>query len=256
MRNRFLILPFLIVLTMFFASSLYADYAGVDDSNLQETEEYTMEEVEQHNTPGDCWMVFEDGVYDFSEYLPDHDKFMDIREWCGMDMTEDFKDKAGIGRDHREGTYDLLGKYYIGQLETDEGLPATDTDTEAETVVVDVEKESTKPREYNIWIPFLLTTVLYWGMYFLIKKGSFLGIDIHKFNAFWNTVLLLTLLIPGMAFGIFMIIRTQRSALWNIDFDFMYWHVQLSLVMGFVAIYHFIQRIPQYMAQIKRKKSV
>ncbi len=319
---------------MFLTSSLYADYAGVEDSDLQETEKYTMEEVEKHNTPEDCWMVFEEGVYDFSEYLPDHDKFMDIREWCGLDMTEDFKDKAGAGRDHREGTYEMLEEYYIGQLietvlplytmeevaqhnvegdcwmvfensvyDFSEYLPDHDKFmdirewcgldmtqdfkdkagigrdhregtyelleqykigelkgevdlVDTQILVEDIEEETTKPREYNILIPFVLTTVLYWGMYFLVKADKFFGVTIHKYNAFWNTVLLLLLLIPGMAFGIFMMIRTKRSELWNIDFDFMYWHVELSLVMGFLAIYHFIQRIPQYMAQMKRKKSV
>lgn len=209
---------------------------------------FTMEEVAQHDEEGNCWMVFENSVYDFSEYLPDHDKFMDIREWCGMDMTEDFKDKAGAGRDHREGTYALLEQYKIGELKGEVDLVDT------QILIEDVQEESTKPREYNILIPFVLTTVLYWGMYLLAKRNILFGI--HKFDAFWNTVLLLLLLIPGMAFGIFMMVRIKRPELWDIDFDFMYWHVELSLVMGFVAIYHFIQRIPQYIAQMKRKKSV
>jgi hypothetical protein len=190
-------------------------------------------------------------VYDFSEYLPDHDKFMDIREWCGMDITEDFKDKAGAGRDHREGTYELLEEYKIGELGGEYDLVDAD-------IMIDSteEEEISEGREYNIIIPFILTTVLYWGMYFLVKVDKFFGIDIHKYNAFWNTVLLLLLLIPGMAFGIFMMVRTQKPELWDIDFEFMYWHVELSLIMGFVAIYHFIQRISQYLAQMKKTKEV
>jgi cytochrome b involved in lipid metabolism len=218
-----------------------------------------MEEVEKHNTPDDCWMVFEDGVYDFSEYLPDHDKFMDIREWCGMDITEDFKDKAGVGRDHREGTYELLEEYKIGELEGEVDLVDAQIlieDVEEEVSTDNVQEVSTKPREYNILIPFVLTTVLYWGMYFLVRADKFFGIDIHKYNAFWNTVLLLLLLVPGMVFGIFMMVRTQKPELWDIDFEFMYWHVELSLIMGFVAIYHFVQRISQYINQMKRTKEV
>jgi cytochrome b involved in lipid metabolism len=218
-----------------------------------------MEEVEKHNTPDDCWMVFEDGVYDFSEYLPNHDKFMDIREWCGMDITEDFKDKAGVGRDHREGTYELLEEYKIGELEGEVDLVDAQIlieDVEEEVSTDNVQEVSTKPREYNILIPFVLTTVLYWGMYFLVKVDKFFGINIHKYNAFWNTVLLLLLLIPGMVFGIFMMVRTQRPELWDIDFEFMYWHVELSLIMGFVAIYHFVQRISQYINQMKKTKEV
>jgi hypothetical protein len=81
-------------------------------------------------------------------------------------------------------------------------------------------------------------------MYILAKK-KVLGLNVTKFNGFWNTILLVTLLIPAMGFGIFMMIRTQKPELRDIDFDFMYWHVELSLVMGFVAIYHFIQRFGQ-----------
>jgi predicted heme/steroid binding protein len=242
MKKKFLIIFFLILSPFFLVSTIYA---------REEVEEgrYTMEEVAEHNTPDDCWMVFENSVYDFSEYLPDHDRFMDIREWCGMDMTEDFRDKAGIGRDHRPGSYEMLEEYKIGELEADFVLE------DVEVQILDMEEDAeivSAPREYNILIPFLLTTVLYWGGYFILKKR---GRAIQIFNGFWNTILLLTLLIPGMAFGIFMIVRTQRPELWDIDFDFMYWHVQLSLVMGFVAIYHFIQRFGQYKRQIVAKKT-
>jgi len=41
--------------------------------------------------------------------------------------------------------------------------------------------------------------------------------------------------------------------LYNIDFEFMYWHVELSLVMGAVAISHFIQRIVVYFKQVAFK---
>jgi hypothetical protein len=184
---------------------------------------------------------------------------MDIREWCGMDITEDFKDKAGVGRDHREGTYELLEEYKIGELEGEVDLVDAQIlieDVEEEVSTDNVQEVSTKPREYNILIPFVLTTVLYWGMYFLVRADKFFGIDIHKYNAFWNTVLLLLLLVPGMVFGIFMMVRTQKPELWDIDFEFMYWHVELSLIMGFVAIYHFVQRISQYINQMKRTKEV
>jgi cytochrome b involved in lipid metabolism len=251
MKKIFPLLTLVAVLSLLCVGFVYAQEDGEEQIEI---EEYTMEEVAQHEEEGDCWMTFEGSVYDFSEYLPDHDKFMDIREWCGRDMTQEFKDKAGAGRDHREGTYELLAQYKIGELEGDYDL--VDAEVVVDSTEEDQEEEITKEREYNILIPFILTTVLYWGMYFLVKADKFFGVTIHKYNAFWNTFLLILLLIPGMAFGIFMMVRIQKPELWDIDFDFMYWHVELSLVMGFIAIYHFIQRIPQYIAQIKNKKSV
>jgi cytochrome b involved in lipid metabolism len=213
---------------------------------------YTIGEVEQHSTEGDCWMVFEGSVYDLSEYVPDHDRYMDIREWCGRDMTEDFKDKAGIGRDHRESSYVLLERYKIGEIE-EEVIEEEEIYVEEATVEDSVEPIK-KPREYNLIVPFLISIITYWGLYFLFKKNKFIGISIVKFNAFWNTILFLTLLIPALGFGIFMVIRTKKPQLWDVDFDFLYWHVELSMVMGILGISHFIQRLGIYFSQLKRKK--
>jgi len=266
MKNKFLRLFFSLFLFVLLISPTYAqEDTGTSPDQKTETikEEvvelpvYTKEEVAEHNTPEDCWMSFEGGVYDVSEYIPEHDKFMDIREWCGGDITADFKDKAGEGRDHRASSYALLEEYRIGNLKGEFDL--VDAQVIVDEVIQDAEitteEVADTPREYNILIPFLITTILYWGMYILAMK-KVLGFTTVKFNSFWNTILLLTLLIPSMGFGIFMVIRTQRPQLRDINFDFMYWHVELSLVMGLVAIYHFIQRFDQYIPQLKKKKSV
>jgi cytochrome b involved in lipid metabolism len=203
--------------------------------------QYTEEDIGEHNKPGDCWMIFEERVYDFSEYVPDHDRFMDIREWCGENMTEDFKTKAGIGRDHKEFTYAMLEDYYIGELkvessESDISITAIENGTTEEKVV-----------PYNLIIPLLITLILYWGTYFIFKKKS-----LKKFNVFWNTVLLLTFVIPSFGFGIYMMLQYRFPKLREINFDFMYWHVELSVVMGVIALSHFIQRINQYLVQLRK----
>lgn len=203
--------------------------------------QYTQEEVGLHNTPGDCWMIFEERVYDFSEYLPNHDKFMDIREWCGEDMTEDFKDKAGIGRDHKEFTYAMLDDYYIGEVEVE----AAESDISITAVEEETIEEKSVP--YNLLIPLLGTLVLYWGTYFIFKKKF-----LKRFNAFWNTLLLLTFIIPSFGFGIYMMLQYRFPKLREVNFDFMYWHVELSVVMGVIGISHLIQRFKQYLVQLKK----
>lgn len=217
---------------------------------------YTVSDIEKHNTPSDCWVVFEDSVYDLTKYLSDHDRYLDIREWCGKDMTEDFKSKAGVGRDHRVSSYSLLEQYNIGKIEeekVDDIIPQGNK--EIEEVDEKIENESSEEvkkeaKGYNMIIPFFVSCFLYWSAYFLIKKQKNRGPLLMKFNAFWNTVLILTLLIPSFGFGVFMVIRTKNPNLYNIDFEFMYWHVELSLVMGAVAISHFIQRFVVYIKQI------
>lgn len=45
--------------------------------------------------------------------MAEHDRYMDIRDWCGRDMTEDFQTKAGLGKDHKPATYEMLKDYLI-----------------------------------------------------------------------------------------------------------------------------------------------
>jgi cytochrome b involved in lipid metabolism len=222
------------------------------------THAYTMEDVEKHNTPGDCWMMFEGKVYDLTDYIRHHDVYMDIRYWCGKDITGDFKTKAEEGRDHTEGSYMLLDRFEITKgdervEEQQQENEIVDTDMEMEDEINEQEEEEERiigapTSRYNIIVPFVTVMLLYWGTFFLTRKNL---LSLSKYNAFWNTMLLLTFLIPSFGFGIFLIMRLSRPELWELDFDFLYWHVQLSLVMSFIALNHFIQRIPIYLQQLK-----
>lgn len=51
-----------------------------------------------------------------------------------------------------------------------------------------------------------------------------------------------------------MMLRYKFPTLYDIDFNFMYWHVELSVVLGIVSIMHFIQRWRQYVAAAKSSK--
>jgi len=209
--------------------------------------QYTVTDVGEHNTTDDCWMIYDEKVYDLTDYLSLHTRFMDITNWCGNDMTEDFQTKAGEGRDHKMSSYSLLEVYYIGDI-VQEVVPEVVDSTDS---VVSVTEENMTTEEikvqnpYNLIVPLIITTVGYWLLYFLIKNRL-------KFNAFWNTVLILTLVIPSFGFGIFMMLRYQFKNLYDINFDFMYWHVELSVVMGVIGINHFIQRFKQYLVQLRK----
>lgn len=213
---------------------------------------YTTDEVSSHATPSDCWVIFEDSVYDLTDYLDEHDVYLDIREWCGTDMTEAFVTKDDTGRDHKGSSYLLLEVYKIGEIDTESNTIVNSEDESSITELSDIEEKEVKSNSnpYNIVIPLLLSLSLYWIPYILIKRKN--PMEIKKFNAFWNTLLILLLLIPAFGFGMFMILRYRFSNLWNIDFDFMYWHVELSLVMGILGINHFLQRVKIYLSQLKR----
>lgn len=215
---------------------------------LQNSYAYTIDEVNLHNTPNDCWVVFEDSVYDLSKYLPSHDIYMDIRDWCGKDMTEDFKTKAGMDRDHIVSSYSLLENYKIGEIESNQAPIIEEVDTIEDKIMP---KNASNP--YNLIIPLLISNILYWIPYLLIKK-RIIKVSLKSFNAFWNTLLILLLLLPSLGFGVFMMLRYRFPGLWNIPFDFMYWHVELSLVMGIIGVNHFLSRVRVYLLQLKRSK--
>lgn len=90
---------------------------------------YTASEVAKHNTTSSCWMSFENSVYDLTNYLRQHDRYMDIDSWCGKDMTQDFKDKAGMGVDHKISSYYLLENYRIGSLTSSNNASSNSSDS-------------------------------------------------------------------------------------------------------------------------------
>lgn len=224
---------------------------------------YTTNEVSQHNTSSDCWVIFDNNVYDITEYIRAHDRYLNIRSWCGTDMTQAFMTKDNTGRDHKSSTYALLENYKIGTLSNTSiqtNTPAVENTTSPTQEFTNEEAKVTSQNNqqsngvegntYNIVIPLLLSLSLYWIPYFMIKKSN--PIKIKSFNGFWNSILIFLLLIPAFGFGVYMILRYKFPTLWNTTFDFMYWHVELSLVMGILAINHFLQRFKTYIFQIKK----
>lgn len=76
------------------------------------TKKFTLQEVEQHNTEEDCWIVVNDRVYDATEYLELHPGGVDsITINAGADSTDDF-----VAIHSRKATK-MLEKYYIGDLD-------------------------------------------------------------------------------------------------------------------------------------------
>ena len=239
MKKAFVILSFLSSSFFFSVDKAYA---------------YTIDDVAEHNTENDCWVIYDNGVYDITNYVAEHDRYMDIRNWCGTDITEAFETKDGTGRDHKSSSYALLETFYIDTLNKSVSINTSGdnfSSSDVQNSVIDTsssnETSNTSSNPYNILLPMFLTLVVYWVSYYIYGRSN-----MKKFNGLWNTILLLTLLIPSLGFGIFMILRYSYPDLWTIDFDFMYWHVELSIVMVTLGISHLIQRFKAYRLQLKR----
>jgi cation transport ATPase len=153
--------------------------------------------------------------------------------------------------------------------ESDTDVSNTDkpvTDSEQETTSENEDEEdndqdkstektsenTNKDLPYNFLIPFLTTTLLYlvtWKISKseIAKKNKILSKI--SFNGFWNTILAISL-IPSFVFGIVLIMRYRFQNLRNINFDFLYWHVEGAIVMGTIGTMHLLTRLKQYFAQL------
>lgn len=233
--------------------------------SLSFAQEYTTEEVAKHNTPDDCWMIFENKVHDFSgKHLNDHEKkYMNIEDWCGEDMTEDFQTKAGEGKDHSGRVYVDLENYYIGELTTnDQSSNSTSSADGSTPLTMTASKENPKPttqNPYNFWLPALIAGsayMLYWFAMKSNKNPKLKLLNKNTFNFTFNTVMFLGL-IPSAIFGLIMIAAYSYSSIRDVDFDFLYWHVELSVAFATLILAHFLTRFKLYKAPLRlfRKKS-
>lgn len=162
-----------------------------------------------------------------------------------------FETENGERVDQKQLSYTLLTEYKTVNLS--ESVTAR---ANSNTSIDNSKQKNTTSttKKYNLIIPLLATVALYWGTYILVKKNYLGRISIIKFNGFWNTILFLTLLIPSFGFGIYMLIRIANPAIVKGTFNFLYWHVELSIVMGVLGISHLIQRLGIYLRQLNLKK--
>lgn len=73
---------------------------------------YTEEEVEQHNTKEDLWIIINSSVYDVTNYAEEHPGGeLVLLQSAGQDATDEFEDNG-----HSEDARDLMVKYKIGDL--------------------------------------------------------------------------------------------------------------------------------------------
>ncbi|MFA6813986.1 MAG: hypothetical protein GX943_02915 [Candidatus Pacebacteria bacterium] len=209
-------------------------------NKIQAQSLYSMNEVELHQTPDDCWMVIEDQIYDLSSYLVDHDRWLNIRDWCGSDATDDYNNKAGMNRDHSVKADEMLAGYLIADLANSEEINLTQSAENDRQANVPT---SVLVSRYKVFLPVLLTIALY----FLSKK--FLSKIKHDF--LWNSILLLGL-IPVVGFGFILALADQLAFLAKINFtQMLHQHAQLSIIFGTVMVLHFIQRLKAYLSQGK-----
>lgn len=69
----------------------------------------TMDELANHNSAEDCWLLIDGNVYDVTEFIVSHPGGEAILKGCGIDATELFSQ-------HSEEANNMLGAYLLGPL--------------------------------------------------------------------------------------------------------------------------------------------
>ncbi|XP_066569896.1 cytochrome b5 type B [Amia ocellicauda] len=73
---------------------------------------YTLEEIKQHNTSKNTWLILHDKIYDVTGFLEEHPGGEEVLlEQAGGDATESFED-VGHSTDARE----MLQQFFVGEL--------------------------------------------------------------------------------------------------------------------------------------------
>lgn len=104
--------------------------------------------------------------------------------------------------------------------------------------------------DYNFLEIFFVSLLIYFGGKFLARK---LEISSCKEKKFWNVFLLISFI--GSA-GTGMILVFIRDYDWfrSINFNFLFWHVEFSIVMTLLGIFHALWHLKYYLSIFKKKK--
>jgi len=81
------------------------------------TQTFTQEEVSEHASTDDCWLIIEQSVYDVTDFVSQHPGGADqITSQCGKDATTAFNTQNGEGM-HSSTAKSLRENFLIGNLQ-------------------------------------------------------------------------------------------------------------------------------------------
>ncbi|XP_036148278.1 cytochrome b5-like [Monomorium pharaonis] len=88
------------------------------EKSCDELRTINLAEIAWHDTPGDCWLVIGNYVYDCTEFLRSHPGGQEVLlEYAGRDATIAFN-----GTGHSAVAWATLERYKIGQLPPNERI--------------------------------------------------------------------------------------------------------------------------------------
>ena len=79
---------------------------------------YTLDQVAQHNSESDCWMIIEGKIYNVTDYVSMHPGGTSILQGCGTDATQIFNQRPTDGTSHSGMARRMLTRFYVGDLKS------------------------------------------------------------------------------------------------------------------------------------------
>ena len=193
--------------------------------------------LEDDPYPGECKRYIDtdgDGICDRSQPAPeDRNASVILNE---ENIKEDAKDD---NKYFKETDKKIIGGIFIAEAAS------------TQKTVSDPSSPERKPLpSYHFLEIFFIALLIYFGGKFLARK---LEISSCKEKKFWNVFLLISFI--GSA-GTGMILVFVRDYDWfrSINFNFLFWHVEFSIVMALLGIFHALWHLKYYLSIFKKKK--
>lgn len=193
--------------------------------------------IEDDPYPGECKRYIDtdgDGICDRSQPAPE-DRNTNIplnAENVKENITDDNKYSEEIDEK-------VTGGFFIAEAASTQ-----------KTVSDSPSPERKSLPDYNFLEIFFITLLIYFAGKFLARK---LEISLCKEKKFWNVFLLISFI--GSA-GTGMTLVFIRDFEWfkSINFNFLFWHVEFSIVMTLLGIFHALWHLKYYLSIFKKKK--
>ena len=187
--------------------------------------------------PGECKRYIDtdgDGICDLSQPAPeDHDASVTLNE---ENIKENIIDDSKYSEEIDEK---VTGRLFIAEAASTQ-----------KTVYYSPSPKKKSLPDYNFLEIFFMALLIYFAGKFLARK---LEISLCKEKKFWNVFLLISFI--GSA-GTGMILLFIRDYGWfrSINFNFLFWHVEFSIVMTLLGIFHALWHLKYYLSILKGKK--
>jgi len=104
--------------------------------------------------------------------------------------------------------------------------------------------------DYNFLEIFIISLLIYFSGKLLARKSK---ISLCKEKKFWNVFLLISF-IGSAGTGMILVFIMDYNWFKSINFNFLFWHVEFSIVMVLLGIFHALWHLKYYLSIFKKKK--